>query len=162
VYEYSATTLQLLHTFSASESFGLNEVVAGAADGSVYVASQQGEIFHYSASGMLLNELNVTTTSFTGHQVGAFFDSIAINDQTGQIALGSADYGRVFVTDLGLDTVSSFQATDATSNFFSGNVDVAWVPAASAVPEPPAIMMVGIAAVVLAASSRVRGAVWGR
>jgi hypothetical protein len=114
------------------------------------VATAQGEIDHYSATGTLLKSITVGTD---------FFDCIAVNEQTGQIALGTANYGDVVLTDLALDTPTTFVATDPTSNFFSGDVHVSWVTSVSAVPEQSTLAMLGIAAAFLACNPRVRAAV---
>jgi hypothetical protein len=155
VYEYNASTLALEHTFAIK--FQQNEVVAGMSDGSFYVATAQGEIDHYSATGTLLKSITVTNNLLNGITTPDFFDSIAINEATGQIALGTANHGQVVLTDLALDTPTAFVATDPTTNFDSGNVHVAWVTAA-AVPEPSTLTLLGIAAGLLAAHPRFRAA----
>ena len=114
------------------------------------MATAQGEIDHYSASGTLLKSITVGTD---------FFDSIAVNELTGQIALGTANHGMVVLTDLALDMPTSFVATDPTSNFDSGNVQVSWVTSAAAVPEPSTLAMLGTAAALLACNPKVLAAV---
>jgi PEP-CTERM motif len=155
VYEYNASTLALENTFAIK--FQQNEVVAGASDGSFYVATAQGEIDRYSATGTLLKSITVTNNLLNGITTPDFFDSIAINEATGQIALGTANHGQVVLTDLALDTPTAFVATDPTTSFDSGNVHVAWVTAAS-VPEPSTVALLGIAVVLVAAHPRARAA----
>ncbi len=155
VYEYNASTLALEHTFAIK--FQQNEVVAGMSDGEFYVATAQGEIDHYSATGTLLKSITVTNNLLNGITTPDFFDSIAINEATGQIALGTANHGQVVLTDLALDTPTAFVATDPTTNFDSGNVHVAWVTA-TAVPEPSTLSLLGIAVSLLAAHPRFRAA----
>ncbi len=156
-YEYNASTLALEHTYAIK--FQQNEVVAGASDGSFYVATAQGEIDRYSAAGTLLKSINVTNNLLNGITTPDFFDSIAINDATGQIALGTANHGQVVLTDLALDAPTAFVATDPTSNFNSGNVHVAWVTApATAVPEPSTLALLAIGAGLVAAHPKFRAA----
>jgi hypothetical protein len=155
VYEYNATTLALENTVGIK--YQQNEVVAGASDGSFYVATAQGEIDHYSATGTLLKSITVTNNLLNGFTTPDFFDSIAVNEATGQIALGTANHGQVVLTDLALDTPTAFVATDPTTNFYSGDVHVAWVTApAAAVPEPSTLVLLGIAAATLAGHPRFR------
>ena len=157
VYEYNASTLELEHTYAIK--FQQNEVVAGASDGSFYVATAQGEIDHYSAAGTLLKSITVTNNLLRGITTPDFFDSLAINDATGQIALGTANHGQVVLTDLALDAPTAFVATDPTSNFDSGDVHVAWVTTpAAVVPEPSSIALLAIGVGLLAAHSRFRAA----
>jgi hypothetical protein len=101
VYEYNGSTLASLGKVSVG--FEDNRAVAAAADGTLYVASWSGDIQHFSATGTLLGKLSIA---------GDNFESIAINDATGQIALGTGFSGQVVITDLALDKYTHFVATD--------------------------------------------------
>ena len=105
VYEYNGSTLAFLGKVSVGTED--NRAVAAAADGTLYVASWTGDIQHFSATGTLLGTLSIA---------GDNFESIAINDATGQIALGTGFSGQVVLTDLALDKFTSFVATDNSNS----------------------------------------------
>jgi hypothetical protein len=137
VYEYNGSTMALLAQVNVGPED--NRAVAAAADGSLYVASWNGDIQHYSATGVLLGDL---------HIAGDNFESIAINDATGQIAVGTGFTGQVVITDLALDSYTSFVAIDNPT--YGGEAFVSWVPQAQAVPEPSSFALLAIASTALA------------
>jgi hypothetical protein len=136
VYEYNGSTLASLGKVSVG--FEDNRAVAAAADGTLYVASWSGDIQHFSATGTLLGKLSIA---------GDNFESIAINDATGQIALGTGFSGQVVITDRALDKYTHFVATDNAN--LGGEAFVSWV-SAQAVPEPSSLTLLGVAAALLA------------
>jgi PEP-CTERM motif len=148
VYEFNGSTLASLGQVNVG--FADNRAVAAAADGTLYVASWAGDIQHFSATGTLLSKLTIA---------GDNFESIAINDATGQIALGTGFTGQVVLTDLALGSFTHFVATDNVN--LGGEAFVSWVSdsqTAPAVPEPSSLTLLGVAAAVLACRPSARAA----
>ncbi len=98
-----------------------------ALDGTIYVASWNGDVTRFSAAGSVLDTVNVTNKRF---------NDIDINHDTGQIALGTGNSGEVYLTDLSLDSFSSFRATESV---IGGDAFVSWV-GVTAIPEPSSVL----------------------
>jgi hypothetical protein len=119
VYKYDALTGASLGTVPID--FDDNRAIGVASDGSIFIATFDGIIRHYSATGSLLNSLDLTF-QFTDLNI----------DPLGRIALGT-DNGQVVLTDETLKTFTQFQATDSK---LGGTVFVEWV-----VPEPSSVAL---------------------
>ena len=116
VHKFDPNTFASLGTIPIN--FDDNRAVAALADHSIFVATHNGVITHYSADGTLLKSLTVG---------GVQFSDIDISS-TGQIVLGTVNQGDIVLTDIGLNSSTRFHVDDTATN---STTFVAWV-----VPEP--------------------------
>ena len=124
LYKYDLATLGLVDSISIP--FATNNAIAIAGDGTIVVADSQGRIRRLNGQGQQIDILDVGN--------GANFNDIHI-DADGNIVLGTFSEGDIYVTDMNLDTFSTFHVTGTGINN-GGDVFVAWTDATFAVPEP--------------------------
>jgi hypothetical protein len=133
IHKYDPMTFASLGTVSLDNED--NRALGVAADGSIFVATWEGKIKRFSATGDLLDSLSLpSVTNFTDLNISP----------TGQIALGTRFAGDIVLTDLSLDSYSRFHVTDTTY----GDVFVDWVN--EPVPEPSSLALLASAGATLA------------
>lgn len=135
VYAINNRSLNQIDVFDSSDGSFLRSVsisfddwrsIDVAADGTIFVGNDDGLIQRYSSDGTLLDSLTLDSN--------AIVSDLDINDATGQIAIASSNLNdSVYLTDLNLDSFTSFRVTE--SNIGSRSLFVSWVNA-TAIPEP--------------------------
>ncbi|MDX1802934.1 MAG: hypothetical protein R3292_02560 [Alcanivorax sp.] len=108
------STLTLLHTVNLGYS-SYSRGVTASANGDLYVAGWNGFVSHYSASGELLDTLDI----------GGNLTDIDIN-HAGAIAVGSR-FGNIYLTDLSLATFTAVSVSSGVT--FTAFAEVNMPPA---------------------------------
>lgn len=112
-------TMAIINSVALGHTSGSRGVVANEA-GEIYMASWNGYVARYTADGVLTNTLTISNNL-----------SDIDMDSSGQLIVGDR-FGGVHLIDGDLSSFSSFQVGDRTTF-------VAFVPAATAVPDPPTL-----------------------
>ena len=134
IYRYDSQSGQLLNVIDPVERIGNIRGVAGAADGTVFVSTLEGDVFQYDNNGNVLRSLEVTST-FLSIGIRSSLHDIDIAPN-GQIAIGTGD-GDLILTTTALESFEAVSISDQIPFAASGSVFVAFATDFGAVPSVP-------------------------
>ena len=125
IYRYDAQSGELLNTIEPFYPIGDIRGVAGAADGTVYVVTFQGDVLQYDNNGNVLRSLEVNgRTNSTGSIFNSRLHDIDIAPD-GQIAIGTTD-GSIVLTTTALESAEVISISDQIPFASSANIFVAF------------------------------------